>query len=307
MHVLHLDLIGAIYPDARVVHIIRDGRDVARSLRAKHWGPDSIADAAAEWRESVLAGRGADVPGRYVEVRYERLLTDREEEIRRLFAELGLPLTDEVVAAAVAEAEAEVNVDLKDQTVQAGKWRTALSRRDLAAFDRVAGDLIEELGYESSSAAEGRPKGPRLPRRRRRSQAEERPVRWSASTGPVVTDAKTARQALALLEELLEAVADGEVEHAVSLLSPNATVELVEGGERVEASGRAAGERLAALLREDRAPRGRQRRADVFLQPSSVAAFVLYELQDGAEAQRVIVLDAEGEQIARLAIHKAYM
>src|SRR5947208_2188830 len=49
LHVLHLDLISGIYPDAQVVHIIRDGRDVALSVAAQNWGPSGIKDAAAEW------------------------------------------------------------------------------------------------------------------------------------------------------------------------------------------------------------------------------------------------------------------
>src|SRR4051794_18565905 len=74
VHVLYLGLIREIYPDGRVAHIIRDGRDVSRSLVAKQWGPDSIEEAAKEWRESVLRARREHGPGPYVEVIYERLL-----------------------------------------------------------------------------------------------------------------------------------------------------------------------------------------------------------------------------------------
>ena len=52
-----LDLIAEIYPDARVLHIIRDGRAVTRSLLALPNGPSTIEDAAEEWRESVAAFR----------------------------------------------------------------------------------------------------------------------------------------------------------------------------------------------------------------------------------------------------------
>src|SRR4051812_1353323 len=84
-HGEHLGLIGELYPDARVVHIIRDGRDAARSLLAKQWGPDTIEAAAREWRDSVVAARAAGFPGRYVEVFYERLLRGLEPEVRRVF------------------------------------------------------------------------------------------------------------------------------------------------------------------------------------------------------------------------------
>ncbi len=73
LHSQHLPLIAAIYPDARVLHIVRDGRAVARSLLAMDWGPESMESAAAEWRDSVRGGReGAALFGeRFVEVRYE--------------------------------------------------------------------------------------------------------------------------------------------------------------------------------------------------------------------------------------------
>src|SRR4051794_30654743 len=45
-HVYDLELIAEVYPGARVIHIIRDGRAVARSLRAMEWGPATIEEAA---------------------------------------------------------------------------------------------------------------------------------------------------------------------------------------------------------------------------------------------------------------------
>src|SRR5439155_26280155 len=41
-HVSHLPLIADVFPDARVIHIVRDGRAVARSLTSMDWGPDTI-------------------------------------------------------------------------------------------------------------------------------------------------------------------------------------------------------------------------------------------------------------------------
>src|SRR5206468_1282633 len=45
-HVEHIDLISEVYPDARFVHLVRDGRDVARSLVAQPWGPKTVREAA---------------------------------------------------------------------------------------------------------------------------------------------------------------------------------------------------------------------------------------------------------------------
>ena len=58
-HALHLGLVADIYPDAQAVHIIRDGRDVARSQLAQSYGPDDVATAAREWRQTIESARAA--------------------------------------------------------------------------------------------------------------------------------------------------------------------------------------------------------------------------------------------------------
>lgn len=161
LHVFHLELIAELYPDARIVHIIRDGRDVARSIAAQNWGPAEVADAAREWRDSVRAGRSARLPAeRYLEVRYEALLAEPEPEIRRLYEWLGLPAAADDLAHPLAESARQENVDrFGVGGVATQKWRSAFSRDDLAAFNEVAGELLAELGYPLVSPEE-------LPRRR---------------------------------------------------------------------------------------------------------------------------------------------
>src|SRR3954470_20956321 len=93
-HAKAVDVIADVYPDARLIHIIRDGRDVARSLVAREWGPDTVAEAACEWRDSILQARAAAPPGRYLEISYEKLLGDPEGGVRELYAWLDLPADD---------------------------------------------------------------------------------------------------------------------------------------------------------------------------------------------------------------------
>lgn len=146
-HVYHLPLIAEVYPDARFVHIVRDGRDVARSIVAQPWGPDNVKEAAEEWRSSVAAGREAApaLGDRLLEVRYEDVLADPASAIPRLYAHDGLEGgIDEALEAAGAKA----NIGRQDNRVGAGKWRESWGRRELRDFDRVAGDLVRELGYD---------------------------------------------------------------------------------------------------------------------------------------------------------------
>ncbi|MGH3118749.1 MAG: sulfotransferase family protein [Gaiellales bacterium] len=145
-HVYHLPLIAEVYPDARLVHIIRDGRDATRSIVAQPWGPDNVKDAAEEWRSSVAAGRDAAsaLGDRLLEVRYEDLLAAPASAIPRIYAHHGLEGgVDEAVEAAGAKA----NIGPQDNRIGSGKWREGWGRRELRDFERVAGDLLRELGY----------------------------------------------------------------------------------------------------------------------------------------------------------------
>lgn len=173
LHVFHLELAAEIYPDARFVHIIRDGRDVARSIAAQDWGPETIAGAAREWRQAVSAGRsaGAELGAeRYLEVRYEDLLADSRAETERIYRWLGLPLGGGHLAGAVAESRREENVDRYGVGgVASGKWRSTFTSADLGAFAEEAGALLEELGYLANpSSPDPQPKLRRMFGRRSR-------------------------------------------------------------------------------------------------------------------------------------------
>src|SRR5436190_18737486 len=90
LHALHTGLIRDIYPDGRIVHIIRDGRDVVRSLLAQQWGPRNVAEGAAEWRAAIEAARaGARGSDRYLEVRYEDLQAEPATRLSGLYRRAG--------------------------------------------------------------------------------------------------------------------------------------------------------------------------------------------------------------------------
>src|SRR4051812_9395307 len=148
-HASQLPLISEVYPDARVISIVRDGRSVARSLLAMPWGPSDMAEAAQEWATAVRDARdgGALFGDRFREIVYERLLADPRAGTEALFAWLGLPLDEAAWAAILAAAGASFNVDPGSPAIGADKWRDELSAADLRTFERVAGRELLELGY----------------------------------------------------------------------------------------------------------------------------------------------------------------
>ncbi len=162
MHVLHLRRLGRLFPEARFVHVVRDGRDVALSYRSVGWGPTTVEDAAMRWRRSVLRGRrdGERLgPDRYREVRYEDLVTDPERVLRELCAFLDLEWDDGVLhhherAAEVIAATRFPGAHsrlLLPPTPGLRDWRREMPAADVARFEAIAGGLLEELGYGCSA------------------------------------------------------------------------------------------------------------------------------------------------------------
>jgi hypothetical protein len=147
-HVRSLDLICDLYPDAYCVHIYRDGRDAARSLRGMNWYAGSLEDAAAEWRDSVTAARASRRPERFFEVRYEDLLREARPVIGGLMSFLDLELDDEVLEAVLAEAATQRNED-PWLGAMAEKWRTVLTDEEQATILTIAGDALVAYGYVS--------------------------------------------------------------------------------------------------------------------------------------------------------------
>jgi hypothetical protein len=75
-------------PEARLIHLIRDGRDVAASLLGRG---KSLYAAGSRWLYDTLAGLRARGRPSYLEIRYEDLVEDPAATLARVFAHIGLP------------------------------------------------------------------------------------------------------------------------------------------------------------------------------------------------------------------------
>jgi hypothetical protein len=149
-HGWHLDLIAAVYPDAWVVSIHRDGRDVARSLVEVTFGSDDLASAARAWARLTerIDQTGPSCP-RFRDIRYEDLLMDPVGVTTDLLGWVGLPVDADVMAALEARAAERVSRYNTAGEVGAGKW-TGLSRADVRTIYRHAGDRLVAMGYLSA-------------------------------------------------------------------------------------------------------------------------------------------------------------
>lgn len=313
-HVRHIALIAEVYPGARFVHIIRDGRDVARSLLAKEWGPDSVEAAASEWRDSVRAGRAqAPSPARYRELRYEELLARPDAAIGSLFDWLGLPADEDVVSQAIGEARIALSVDATRPATGVEKWREVFRPRDLAAFERSAGDLRAELGYERASSASWRRRlaaDPRLRRRGVRSTARAHGLRRlprrirARLAGPPPATGPSPSQRQVAVDRLLGALQSGEREAIEAGLSPDALITIVGRGGSTSMRGAPGRAALINAVRSDRAFRGRQVVGDVHPAVPTTSVVLSFEDDAGECFERVLAISLRGMLCERLTLYQ---
>lgn len=169
----YIDSIRRVLPEARFIHIIRDGRDAALSLRTMWFSPGwDIETQASYWRDCVVAARRAGA-GRddYMEIRYEELVLNTRETLEGACAHVALSFETGMlnyykrVPERLKEHKGRLlpngRVLTQEQRIQQQQrttnppdptcvfgWKRTMEPEERKRFQRVAGDLLKELGYE---------------------------------------------------------------------------------------------------------------------------------------------------------------
>jgi hypothetical protein len=200
-HVRNIREIKTVFPEAKLIHLVRDGRDVAESWRRVFAGPNSIPAIARRWRRDVLAFHDATRwldPTDFLQVRFEALVQSPEEQMRRIFAFLGEePIR---IAGEVPDSSARryyvgldsIHGSLKGR-ISAGKvgvYKTGLSRRDVALFEAVAQDALALYGYACDTDGTARPTAAE----RLRFVWEDRVMRYQRKLARALTQAEARKQ-----------------------------------------------------------------------------------------------------------------
>jgi Sulfotransferase family len=178
-----MERIDRILPEARFIHLIRDGRDVSLSLMARKEDPPPPARQARHWKSRVAKTRDQGTRVRhYLEVRYEDLITDTESTLRRVCEFIRLDFDPQMLRyyeraeerMSEIKRDMEPGFDLRSDTSRGsvsgerrvaihrlttepprtdriGVWRREMPDQHRAEFERVAGELLSDLGYETGT------------------------------------------------------------------------------------------------------------------------------------------------------------
>jgi hypothetical protein len=160
---VELDRLNAEFPRCQIIHLVRDGRDCAQSHRSKTYvyGYENVLRVALEWRDQVTLCHkmGAMLPReRFLEIRYEDLVADPEGVLRQACTFLGTSFSPRMTTY---HDHLDEHVPRDRQSLwpllnrppiasNAFKWKSGMSSRDQAIFERTAGHLLRTFGYETS-------------------------------------------------------------------------------------------------------------------------------------------------------------
>jgi glycosyltransferase involved in cell wall biosynthesis len=174
-YVFRIHDIQTLLPEAHFIHIIRDGRDVALSMKGMFWGAgDDMEGQASNWIWRIREGRQqAQFCQHYLEVRYEELITNPTKVLQAICAFINLPYHSQMEDY-YQSAESRLNefnalykpdgtclrtkeqyLSIHSLTSQSpdqsriGRWKREMSNEDRAKYEAIAGAMLRDLGYET--------------------------------------------------------------------------------------------------------------------------------------------------------------
>lgn len=159
------DKILEMFEDMKIIHIIRDPRDVLASWKKVTIAPGKdYLDCIANCFDSMLYAleNRKKFGDRYLVVKYEDLVQDAKTEMKKLCEILEIPFQNHILDVASYKSKLEdkkwdpnVQSGFDDNiegisTIPIGRWETYLLEEDIYLCELVNGELMEEFGYELS-------------------------------------------------------------------------------------------------------------------------------------------------------------
>ena len=154
-----MHIVYDIFPDAKFIHIVRDGRDVVNSVLKLPWGPKDILAGAEWWSDHVkmaqIVGRVLG-KSRYLVVKYEDLVANPESELTRVCEFLGEEFSADMLNYHKTAKELipeqrraqHQNTDGPPKSDRCYAWKNEMCAAYQGFFSRVCDSTLNDLGYE---------------------------------------------------------------------------------------------------------------------------------------------------------------
>ncbi len=154
-----IDILYTLFPEAKFLHLVRDGRDVIISQRNISWMSNSVPRLAEEWKwKTTICSKVGKVLGtrKYLEIKYEDLVISPEVELKKICKFFNEEYDERILRYSDDAKNIVPNESLKwhQNSVQTpdknkiSKWKNILSKSDRIIFEQIAGSTLKEYGYE---------------------------------------------------------------------------------------------------------------------------------------------------------------
>jgi hypothetical protein len=164
-NLLYVHRLNQHFPNSKFIHIVRDGRAFANSMIAADWGPNDVIEAAERWLYFVGLGMIATNylgEGRIMTVKYEDVVRNTEDSMRRIASFLGLEFQQAMcsptglsVPGFIKKTHALLGASVEPKRLDA--WKQKLKPRDIEILESKIGDVLLILGYERVTDINVRP------------------------------------------------------------------------------------------------------------------------------------------------------
>jgi hypothetical protein len=158
-HALFTETLCQWYPGARIIHLLRDPRDVVASLLRMPWADRNVLGNASLWLRSNLAAARSRLRPQYLMVRYEELVASPEQQLSRVCAFMGEEYSPNMLVPDRDPAGLQPWYWRAEERLTAqrvGKWREQLTLKEAALVEWFVGRHLQTFGYEAVSHAPSR-------------------------------------------------------------------------------------------------------------------------------------------------------
>jgi hypothetical protein len=160
-HLYSVKEILSLYPAAKFIYLVRDGRDVVNSLMKMPWRPDGLINNSRFWKSYIQLGQKleASMPeSSFFTVRYEDLLNNPEGTLKIIFEYLGIEYSPQILSRTEGTGSENIfsdwetswkhkSLDEIDST-RVGAWLKELTVEDQLVLNWHQHKLLTKLGYE---------------------------------------------------------------------------------------------------------------------------------------------------------------
>jgi Sulfotransferase family len=153
----------ASYPEAKLIWLIRDPRDVALSSQVSVFNPYHPYYTARLWAKQQELGLQLEAtcrPANLLRVHYEALISNPQETVERICRFIGVPFEQTMLRffeTREARTSASLAQDWRNTAVpilsnNANKFLSRMPAEDIAIIEAVAGETMEKLNYKKVCA-----------------------------------------------------------------------------------------------------------------------------------------------------------